>query len=203
MKVMIAILFLVSLPANAQSTFVSCLKTSMQNQAVDPLREKIVLAGPASETPFSMLTDPTKPNDAEKEAIAKWAELYTGCVKNDETWRRTIPADAAAIMEATASVTISQAAGLYAGDLTYSQFNKERLERIGKVNSALALIGQRERGRAQADDQNRQNAALQYLLNQRQAPATYQQPQPYQVPINPSVTTNCYRFGPQVTCTSR
>ena len=83
---------------------------------------------------------------------------------------------------------------------------KARVQSDNRLRTAIGTMRHRkdeeQRAAAQADDQARRNAALQYMLNQRapQAPTI----QPYQAPIpRPSVTTNCYRFGDQVTCTSR
>lgn len=207
MRIALLLLCLTPLAAVAQqSAFGSCMHADTQGEALNPLRGKIVIAGNNRDIPFSMLTDATKATEAEKDAIAKWAEIYSGCVKNDAGFRSTIPPDAAAIIEATASVTVAMAASLYSGEITYGQFNKERSERSGKVSSALTSIQQRERSRAQAADeadyQARRNAALQYLLGQPPLPA-FQPIQPYQIPVKPTVTTNCYRFGNQVTCTSR
>lgn len=136
----------------ADSAFLACLQADTQTEALDPLRAKTILAGDTRTAPFAMLTDETKPTDAEKEAIAKWADIRTRCFKHDVPYRQAIPPEVAALIEATANGTIGLAASLYSGELTYGQFNKERSERSQKLVTALSAIRQREISRADAED---------------------------------------------------
>lgn len=180
-----------------------CIEGRMAIPAVDPIRHKIVIVGDVAGPSFAMLTDTTKPTEEEKTALAKWADLYAWCVKQDVPFRSRIPPDASALLEATATGTIALAAALHSEEMTFGQFNKERAERSQRLRVALSQIRQREQGRADAEDQARRNAALQYLLSRQPAAPAYQPIQPYQIPVAPTVTTNCFRFGAQVTCTSR
>lgn len=184
-----------------QSNFRACVD-SYNIDKLQPLRAKIMLQGRVVETPFPMLVDQSKATEEEKTAIAAFVENYNFCIKQDAAYLGSIPQEAAALIRANMSGLFGLAAGLYSGELTFGQFNKERMDRGAALQAGLSEVSRRHNDRAQAEEQARRNAALQYLLNQPR-PTPIPSAQPYQIPIQPSVTTNCYRFGSQTTCTSR
>jgi hypothetical protein len=200
MKAILPLLLAASFPAMAQqSTYGPCMQAEAPHPAYDAIRSKTSLVGTAGIT-FEMMTSNARATDEEKIAIARWADAAAKCNAHDAPFRRAIPPDAAAAIEASASGFTGLQAALYSGEITYGQFNTTRRERSAVVQRELTAIQQREAARADAEDQARRQAALQYLLGQ-QPRNTFQPMQPYQPP--PTVNTNCYRFGNQLTCTTR
>lgn len=197
----LAVALLVAFQANAQqSTFATCMRSYSADEKLKPINEKVVLHGRVNEPPFAMLTDQSIATETEKSAIAAFVEVYTTCFKQDAAWFDAGPPEGQALIRAAVNGFVGLAASLYTGELTFGQFNRERSDRATKLNAAMADLGRRFTDRAQAEEQARRNAALQYLLSQPRPMPTQgnQIPTPQQ-----PTTTNCHRFGAQVTCTTR
>jgi hypothetical protein len=62
---------------------------------------------------------------------------------------------------------------------------------------------QYEQAQQAQDDAMRRQAAMSIFLNNMRPNQAFQPIQPYQIPVRPSVNTNCYRIGDQVNCTTR
>lgn len=190
--------------AAQQSNFAPCMNASIPADQFNPIRQKILLLGGYGAS-FQMLTDKSSPDEAEKVAIAAYADLYGRCMESNAANRRQMPPDAAALIEANHSALTGLLARLYSGEATYGAFNTQRSEMAQRLRTALGSIEQREMSRAQAasdaDMQMRRQAAMQYIMGQQPAYAP-SQAAPLQLPPQPAVT-NCYRFGAQTTCTTR
>lgn len=197
-----------SFTANAQqSVFSNCLTRETAGASLGTLPKKIVLTTSVRETPFALLADQSKPTEEEKESIAKWADIVGSCAREDEPDRkgRLLP-EALSYVDAYLATTVADAASLYTGEISFGQFNKLRIETDQKLRAALAELRQRRADQAQAaaqsDEIARRNAALQYFMGSQGRPSA-PQIQPYQTPSRPTLSTNCYRFGNQTTCTTR
>lgn len=192
-------------------------------QCMDRLRTDVFLVqtlGPktgfGSNTPPSLelRADKSTPSQEEKQALSMYAAARQQCKMVGESYRRsTVPPVIAAAMDAGWNGIDNLLAKLYAGDITFGQYNQMRVENGAqandKIRSAAAVLDQAQ---AQADAQNaanRQMAAgmLMQSLQQQQAlqqqQQQLQQQQLYQMQQNNrTINTNCQRFGNQVNCTS-
>jgi len=207
------------LGANAQSLNPSteCFNNLESIPELQVLKGKVALAGISGQT-LEMLANDKKPTPSEKGALAKWDSLRQPCIKLNSEWNESrLAPNVTVIIDKVASQVKEALADLYSGKISYGQFAKLRQSNSDKAKVEIANIDQQnqnntfqqkqqqqqlEQQAATAAAQERQvnNAlATQMLLNNK----PYQAPAPYQVqPIKPPTTTNCYKMGNSLNCTT-
>jgi hypothetical protein len=130
---------------------------------------------------LAMLSTDRVPNGTEQDALVVYDQLHRGCVQAEIEWCNTATYGAMPTVCAAQSTMLSKEqaslAALYQGKVTFAQFTKT-------VN-ALHI--------------NLQNAMMQ--MAQRAYNET-QERMPRSAPRQP-VTTNCYNYGTQVSCTTQ
>jgi len=217
-----AILFLLAnipLVSVAQSSNPSteCFNNLDLSPELQVLKGKVALDGLSGQT-LEMLANDKRPTTAEKVALAKWDVLRQPCIKLNTEWNESrLAPNVTVIIDKVAGQFKEGLADLYSGKITYGQFARLRQSNSDKAKVEIANIDQQnqnntfqqkqqqqqlEQQAATAAAQERQAnnvLATQMILNNK----PYQAPVPYQVqPIKPPTTTNCYKMGNSINCTT-
>ncbi len=182
----------------------ACKKDLAHRPEFSIIADKLALVDTSQQT-FEMLSNISKPNATEKTAIAEWVKAKQYCFGQSREWRSqyNAPTILAAIQETGVSTFLNLTADLYNGKLTYGEYAKARADLTAQLQRQWAEAAQHLREQEAADDQQRRNLAMQYLLNQQRA-APLNMPAPYQIQIPPRTTnTNCYVVGNQMNCTTQ
>jgi hypothetical protein len=203
-----------SQPSNPSNECFSNLESSPELQV---LKGKVALGGIGGQT-LEMLANDKKPTAAEKIALAKWDSLRQPCIKMNTEWNESrLAPNVTVVIDKVAGQFKEILADLYSGKITYGQFAKIRQANSDKAKVEIANIDQQnqnnsfqqkqqqqqleQQAAATAAQERQANNALatQMLLNNK----PYQAPVPYQVqPIKPPTTTNCYKMGNSINCTT-
>ncbi len=159
-----------------------CMRTVNTDPRLALLTAKLGSLKEAGEATVPMLANTALPSPEEKTALEYWGSERQRCLGLGKVYRANIfPASLVATFEAGQKNLIFLTARLYAGEITYGQFNTQRQELAGAMR-------QRE-----VEFEQQRNAAL---ANYLQQPAPLQQVRP--------LYTNCTRLGSTgVNCTSQ
>lgn len=201
--------FALASAVEAQSQYSSCVQSKTSDSRLDTIRTKVRFVPDGSQPSFSMLTNQASPTDEELGAIQLWVAITEECFDRDAKARYIeLRLEEIAVVEATRNSWLALTARLYNREVTYGQYTGERQRLTEQHRAQFDELERRydakQQVRAaelQAQDDARRNAALQMLRNQR--PIQLAPLVPYQMPVQPTVTTNCHRFGAQTVCTTR
>jgi hypothetical protein len=145
----------------AEDPSIACFSSMADNPALAPLKGKVVLKV-GGHPDLAMLADDHRPTKRERDAIFAWASEGERCYDLGHDFRATTyqPIVAAIIDESLHSIE-SLLAKLYAGKLTYAEFNQQRQasddayrERIASTLQRLRTEGDREKADKQAQQAN-------------------------------------------------
>lgn len=178
----------------------ACIRALPSRPDFAPLSAKVALAAVEDQS-FAMMTIGDRATEEDKPVIAAWVNARQECIRLGDAWSMEYRHPQIRVIAAGAfGGFLAASADLYAGKITYGEFATARQQLLSQVQRDAANVVQRLDEQQSASDEQRKNRAMMYLLNQqRQAPA-FQPQQPYQPPR--PTTTNCYRFGNQINCTS-
>ncbi|AMM23018.1 hypothetical protein [Variovorax sp. PAMC 28711] len=161
---------------------------------VGRLGEKMGIGRQGAPT-VEMLADRTYPNATEKQALGAYANARESCIASGSDYRRqNMTQQIAQTMEqggASMSILVGK---LYAGDLTYGEYNARRVEIGSAARARMSDVEQQQR-QASAQEQANRSAAFGQALQNAQTQQLIQQQRR-------ATTTNCSRFGNQLNCTT-
>lgn len=174
---------------------------------------------------LDVLSNPNKPNAAERAALSFVATEGERCFDLGADWRRAnYPVEVISLLETYRVNALSSMADLYAGKITFGEMAKVRAklasDLTNQVQAAIAKIKaareaeeqqrrtaeQRAYSEAQARQQQEAIAEQQKDAARRQAVLQIlsQAQQSSRISLPPSpVTTNCTAFGNSMNCTTR
>lgn len=155
--------------------------------------------GKSEQPTLKMMADKTKPNDEQKEALSMYAAARDKCAALGAEYRRAkMPGDVVYTLENNNQKLQVLFAKLYAGDITFGEFNTSRTNNIMTMRGQLTEQDQQRAQRqaaAEAERQRNTANALQQFNNQMLLQQQINN-------ANRPITTNCNRFGQQVSCTT-
>lgn len=170
-----------------------CFGVFVGDPRLEPLIPKIGSLSQPDDVTLEMMANKEKPNETEKAALSIWAAARKSCVDLGRSFRaQYAPSGYSNSYETMQAGILSAIAALYAGDITYGQFIAERSRLTMTGQDAMVSSSERDqsvRNQQARDEQERRNAITQSIL-QRQRDS-----QP--------VTTNCYKVGNSISCTTR
>lgn len=232
MRRMIALCLLCCSPAYAEENpGIACTLQLATEPKFAPIANKLPL-GDMSDISFEKLAIKAKPTKKESKLIAEWAEVHSSCFNQGLKYAKTnyLPQVVALAIEANNRET-AVAASLFNKEISYGEANKQIqaiaddfrnkltavVEQIKSEQAAKKLAKDTkdaaqwesdrrilEQQQAQEDAQRRQLAGQILLNNMRNnQPAPFVPLVPYQMPVRPSVTTNCSQVGNQWICNSQ
>ncbi|MDR6538872.1 hypothetical protein [Variovorax soli] len=180
-----------------------CFESIAYDKRFVGLREKIAINLKAERPSMEMLTDRTVPTEEEKRLLGVWMVAREACFDMGASFRAKYasPEYQATLLAGQTRVKVLTAK-LYAGQISYGEFNQLRADNSVEGQQRLSNINQREReaaAAANAQEQARRDAAVGAALQNMQTQQLIQQQQLQQ---NGPRTTNCQRFGNQVNCTT-
>ena len=190
-------------PSTNDDPSIGCMAEIGVDKRFVPLREKIAINLRPEKATLEMMSDPTTPTGDEKKLLGVWKIARDTCLDRGASFRAQYapPEYRSNIAIGTAAVD-ALTARLYAGEITYGQFNRERASNAVQGQARGAALEQREReanaaAAAQEEDRRRQAAgmALQNMQNQQ---LIQQQQRAYQMPIPRQTTCTSRRIGSQV-----
>jgi hypothetical protein len=143
----------------AEDPSIACFSSMADNPALAPLKGKVVLKLDGRPD-LAMLADDHRPTKRERDAISAWVSEGERCYDLGHDYRAAAyqPIIAAIIDESMHAIE-SLVAKLYAGKLTYAEFNQQRQASSDAYRERIAstLQGLRaESNREQADSQAQQ-----------------------------------------------
>lgn len=216
----------------AEDPSIACFGAISSNPAIEPLQGKVVLQL-GSHPDLSMLANGHRPTKSEKEAIAAWVNEGERCFDLGRTYRASAYAPViAALIDESMHTLEALVSKLYAGKLTYAEFNERRQqnddafrERIAAAQQTIQSEHARDQSNEQAQQasveaQQRAAAAQEAAVSaQQEADAQAAQDRrralalqalanirPVYTPPPPRMrqtqTTNCYTYGQNTNCTS-
>ncbi|RZF25883.1 hypothetical protein EVC45_31210 [Paraburkholderia sp. UYCP14C] len=166
----------------AEDPSIACFAAMADNPAFAPLRGKVVLKLGAHPD-LSMLANDHRPTKREKDAIAAWVAESERCYDLGHDYRAIAyqPVVSALIDESMHAIE-ALVAKLYAGKLTYAQFNQQRQatddtyrERVASTLQTLQAESDREQANRRAQqasiEAQQKAAAAQEAATQAQAQA--------------------------------
>jgi hypothetical protein len=181
-----------------------CLNAAIDQYRATPLGMRIGAATPSVEA----LADKSKATDAEKLAISEHSAARQKCVLLGMSYRReNLPPEVVfAEEDAEAALTVLMAK-LYAGDITFGEYNNARLENRAKLQARLVAVDRQiaqDNAQVEAANAARRQAANQALQQtlQNQQMILLQQQQMQTPPARGIVNTDCTRTGNRTNCTS-
>ena len=198
-------------------------RTCFQNLAHEtrfaPIADKMAITN-VRETTFAMLANESLPKPEERPVIADLIGAQQACFQDGDLWRqKNYPPQIVAIVAESFNTGVATAADLYNGKLSYGAFNKQRQALADEARNRVAAVVQQIQSQRHAEQQMqkqtreaqqaqanaaREQAVLQLLLKNMTPPPVQPLPvQLYQVPIKPSVHTDCYQMGDHMRCTTR
>ncbi len=96
--------------------------------ALDPIRDKVYLGRAVQETPLGLLALSSRPTEEEKKAIEAWDGVRRGeAFRELEAWRGKYMPWNRPVSQMTQAAMTTLMAQLYAGELTYGEFNRKRM----------------------------------------------------------------------------
>jgi hypothetical protein len=154
----------------ADDPSIACFATIADNSAVAPLQGKVALKI-GTHPDLAMLANDHRPNKAEKVAIAAWVAEGERCYDLGHDFRATgyRPVIAALIDESMHALE-ALVAKLYAGKLTYAEFNEQRQAMDDSYRERVASTIQTLQSESSRDQANKQ-AQQASVEAQRQAAA--------------------------------
>lgn len=167
----------------------------LKTAAIDPLRGKIVIdVGQVPTLP--MLSDSAHPSQQERDALAVLDPIHSACNGGViSVLTRHFPPEYAALGNEVASALRANRAELYAGRISYGEYNQ--MEQA--VNAALQSRLQQLDAKYQAMAQQQQAIKDQQLINSLGALNMLNQAAMPRAPVN----TTCSQLGNFVNCTTR
>jgi hypothetical protein len=174
--------------------------------SIDPIRDKVYLGRDVRQTPLPLQVLDSKPKAEEKKALEAWHEITAASRPELEGWARKYTPWGMPILALQRAASYSLLAKLYAGEITYGEFNRQRMQ---IVTSSVAAMRQREdevRRNLQQQAYAQQALDIQRSIASSAALRAYsdllvqqqllnQQFQPVQV-----APFNCTRFGNTASC---
>lgn len=148
---------------------------------------------------LEMFADKSYANEEERKALSAYSAARQQCIDLGASYRRqNLPAQVTLTMEQGGQNVTFLLAKLYAGEITFGDYNTRRVQNGSEARTRLSEYDQQRQRQQQAEaDQRRieSNNALQNFNNQM-----LQQQQINNA--NRPRTTNCQRMGSQVNCTT-
>jgi len=152
---------------------------------------------------IELLADTSYATDEDKAALATYSRARARCRELGDGYRGTvIPAAIKLRQDATFAGTTTLLARLYAGQITWGQFNSERGSAMREAQLEIMQTASRMQA---AEQEQRQRAATAFsngLAQQQQIQFQQQMLNQQIYQQNRPVQTNCNRFGNQVSCTT-
>ena len=119
-----------------------CYSALARRQDLQPLREKVALHV-VGETSFTMLANTALASDGERPLIAGWVEGREACFSIDIQQVGAAARDYGDLYQASANIFRLAALDLYAGKITFGEFNKQRLQLNQETQRARATLDDR------------------------------------------------------------
>lgn len=155
---------------------------------------------------IEMLADKSRATNEEKEALRTYSATRSQCISLGAAYRRAnMPANIALAFDRGSDRATIMISKLYAGDITYGEFNTGRMEIQSQIRSDLTESDlQNAQSAAAAEDRRRAavGASLQNMQNQQLLLQQQQQQQQLMLQQNRPRNTNCQRIGNQMNCTT-
>lgn len=203
-------LFIVSCAAHAdRKQYTDCYRLLPSMPEVAPLIGKVAMTGDELQALRFLGNQERVTTAAERRAL----EAYTDTRKLCDGYLTIQDEELSAALRRRADGIRSAAAELYAGKMTFGEFNQELVRLNNELNDfqrslmaareARAQQLQRQILEAQRQDEARRQALGLQLLKNMQQQQQNSQLVPYQIPTQKQSTTNCVNYGNQVQCTTR
>jgi hypothetical protein len=134
----------------------TCFDSLPTNPRWSSLNARIPLADPRQAT-VQMLADNAKPSGDELGALSQWANARKLCADMAITFRqRYAPPGVAGIYERQQMAILQSIASLYAGEVTYGQFNVQRQHITTQAIAEYEALRSQHAQQAQANQAQRQ-----------------------------------------------
>jgi hypothetical protein len=160
--------------------------------ALAPLAAKVGSLVASDKSTFEMLASQEKASEADKPLLSQWAAARQECLQSGRAFRaQYAPPGWADAIEAGQSAAMVLIARLYAGEITYGEFNRSRREAAARALEQLRAVNERDTA---ARQQVQQDAAADALLIQQMLRPTIMSPRA-------PVTCNSYSIGGRVSTT--
>jgi hypothetical protein len=177
----------------------SCMKRVNEDPFIlTHLAAKTGVGRPGSPS-IEMLSDKTVPNEQERQALSTYSGERQRCIDLGGSYRRqNMPAQVTQVMEQGAQNVTFLLAKLYAGEITFGEYNTRRIQNGNESRARLTDFDQRRQQQQQADEDRRRSDVANALQNMNNQMLLQQQIND----ANRPRTTNCQRIGAQVNCTT-
>jgi hypothetical protein len=173
-----------------------CFDRMDSDQRLAVLAPKVGSVSRGGRATVEMLASTAKADEEDKKAISAWGQARQSCVAEGRAFRaQNAPPGWVPAFEAGQTEFLGLMARLYAGELTYGEFNRQRLDLGAKNDAALLNAADRAAAAAQQEQLNQQASTLQTMQIMQML-----QPQPVIAPpmLRPPVNCVSRRVGSQV-----
>jgi len=157
----LAVLLMLVLPqAWAQDPTSACMARLAGDASLHALAQKTPLAAIKTVT-LPMLADTSKPDAADKLLLEQWNAQLKACYALGQAFREhTVTPESKAILDAQQHALIALVAQLYAGALSYGEFNRGRQESYDQFAGQASASAQKMFDTRSAIAQRAQQAAM-------------------------------------------
>lgn len=173
-------------------------RMAVNDPAIDPIRAKVVPVN--DRMTVEQLSDTTYPTAADKSAISALDKAHSTCVDAAGDYMRQYAPFAIPAFTKRSEVERSLIAHLYAGTITYGDFDTQRQKAASdfKAEAYAAQSAYQDQQRQIAAQEMRARAAAFSAIHPYTPPPLYMPPMQTHRPV----TTQCSRFGASINCTS-
>jgi hypothetical protein len=184
-------------PTAADDPSAPCYRQLETDQRFAALKTKIGSVIASNKATVEMLASTEKPTEEERRQISVLGVARQSCADMGHAFRLTYapPGYEAAFMAGQNDV-LALLARLYAGELTYGEFNRERLDLGHRTSANMNATVDRAQANAQQSAIQSQQSALQSMQIMQMMQANRPAPQPLPLPAQPINCTSS-RIGSQ------
>jgi len=156
-----AVILLLAMPPTwAQDPTSACMAQLAGDASLHVLAQKTAL-GSVKNLTLPMLADTSKANAEDKPLLDEWSAKLKQCYAQGQAFRdHTVTAESKAILDAQQHALEALLAQLYAGELTYGEFNRGRQESYTQFAAQASVSAQKMFSARAAQALTAQQAAL-------------------------------------------
>ena len=176
-----------------------CFGSLVNDPRFDSLLPRIGSLNSPSSITFSMATSTDRASDGERRLLEIWASARIDCQDRGEQFRAAnAPPEWDAAYQLLYSQVLDLIAEAYALKITWGEFTTKRRQLFNETTARFAELNRQDKENSQRLDEDAHRYAS-------EATARTARIVPLFAPTPPprATTTNCYRFGSSVQCTTR
>lgn len=173
----------------------ACFAALASAPELQVLTPRVGALGDAKSANLEQMNSKAVPSDEEKLALSFWAVQRKACLDQGHAFRvQYAPAGYNVTIENAQYRLIGEISKLYGGESNWGQFVSKRMQLATQTEAEIEAVRTRHMQAVAAEDAANRAATAQFINSLQQQQQIQQ--------MNRPRTTNCYRIGSSVNCTT-